>query len=120
MANPLNFSIVSNNALTVQATILDQNEKAVDGTGLKVKWRMFVDGQLIEKSTDAGTLAIITVNPFVIGLPMLPADTIAVQEGYYFHEFLTIDQSGNPLVTITANDEKLNCGEIFVRKQRTT
>lgn len=119
MTNPLDFSIVAGNNLTVQVSILDQNKKPIDGTGLKVIWSMIVAGQSITKSTDAGTLAIITANPLVIGLPMLPPDTKGVTEGYYFHEFMTLDAAGNPLITITANDEKLNCGEIFVRQART-
>jgi hypothetical protein len=116
----LNFSVVSNNDVSLNISVLDENGDPVDASALSlsIKWTWFITGMPVTKSTLANTLSIVTSNPLVIGIPILATDTIGAKEGSYPHEAVTVDINGNA-VTITGDDSRLAAGVGFVRKQLT-
>ena len=118
MATNLNFAVVANNAVTLEFSILDANGNGIDGTGLSIKWEWFIAGMPVVKTTAGGGILIKTVNPLVFQIPILPSDTLGAVQGYYAHEAITVDGSGNP-ITITNNDSTLSNGLGYVRSQLT-
>lgn len=115
----LDFPVVENNNKTLYFNILDENDKAVDGTSLApltLKWQWFIDGGIVTKSSSQ--ISVITLNPLVVGVALLAADTLGKPEGSYPHEMVTVDTAGNP-VTVTNNDPRLSWGVGYLRKQKT-
>ncbi len=121
MATNLNFAVVANNGLPVYIQALDDSGSPVNISGFTIKWQVrAAAGQpaLITKSTASATIAIINATQGIFGIPLLPADTVAMPQGYYIHEAVTTDVSGNP-ITITNNDPLLTYGTMYVRQQYT-
>ncbi len=118
MAKELNFSVVANNTVSLEITVLDQDDNAIDGTGMAIKWQWFIPGMTVTKSTALGTMSIKTADPLVLTIPILATDTLGAVQGSYAHEAVTVDINGYP-VTITGNDPVLSAGVGFVRKQLT-
>jgi hypothetical protein len=115
----LDFSVVQNNDKTLNIQILDQDDQPVDGTPLVplvLKWQWFVPGTPITKNSSE--IAIVTTNPLVVGVALLPADTVSVPPGTYPHELVVVDTDGD-VSTITNNDAQLTWGVGFLRQQKT-
>ena len=120
MVQKLDFSVVSNNNVTLFINVLDENGNPVNASALalSVKWQWFLPNMTVTKSILAATMSIVTTNPLVLGIPILATDTLGAVEGSYPHEAVTVDINGNP-VTVTNNDSRLSYGTGFVRKQLT-
>lgn len=115
----LDFSVVSNNDVTVYMDVLTSSGAAVNGSNIAdVKWQWFIDGATVTKQVSLGSMAIYTANPLVLAIPVLSSDTVAAPEGSYAHEAVTVDTSGNA-VTVVNNDPRLSWGKGYIRKQKT-
>ena len=116
----LDFQCVSNNNKTLYINVLDANGNPVNATSLSlsIKWTWFLPNMPVTKTTLANTLQVVTINPLVIGIPILATDTIGAVEGYYPHEAVTVDINGNP-VTITNDDAVISAGVGYLRQQLT-
>lgn len=115
----LDFQVVSNNDVTLKISCLTSSGATIDATslGLSVKWQWLVNTGTITKTSSGGDIAFISLNPLTLGISIDANDTKNVLQGYYYHEAVTVDGSGNA-VTITNNDPVLSAGLGFIRKQK--
>ena len=116
----LNFAVIANNNVNITLSILDINGNPVNlSVGYnEIKWEWFIPNMPVTKSTTANTLIVNSLNPLSITIPILDTDTIGAPQGYWPHECVIVDSSGNP-ITITNNDAMISPGLGFVRCQLT-
>ncbi len=121
MSNPLDISVVANNTVTIELSVLNADGVDFDMTGYTAKWTIRNPNSstpIVTKTSAAGD---ITISTNTLTWEIKDTDTINLQNGDYAeyeHEMIVTDTNGNP-ITISNGDQNITWGTLTVRKQIT-